>query len=141
MAMRILWPNIPAEFVQVVRDAVGPGFETEFCTKFSDVTDEQWANADAIVGSCPPPQYIDKLRKCRVFAKLGVGYDDVDIERFGKMGIAVCNTPDYGTREVADHAIALMMTLAKSIAYHDAQLHVDLKANWPAVLNTNESHS
>ena len=59
-----------------------------------------------------------------------MGYDEVDIERFGKMGIAVCNTPDYGTREVADHAIALMMTLAKSIAYHDAQLRTDLKANW-----------
>ena len=122
MAMRILWPNIPAEFVQVVRDAVGPGFETDFCANFADVTDEQWANADAIVGSCPPPQYIDKLRKCRIFVKLGVGYDDVDIERFGKMGIAVCNTPDYGTREVADHAIALMMTLAKSIAYHDERV-------------------
>ena len=45
-------------------------------------------------------------------------------------GIAVCNTPDYGTREVADHAIALMMTLAKSIAYHDSELREDLKANW-----------
>jgi phosphoglycerate dehydrogenase-like enzyme len=130
MAMRILWPNIPAEFVQVVRDAVGPGFETEFCASFSDVTDEQWGNADAIVGSSPPPQYIDKLRKCRIFVKLGVGYDDVDLERFGKMGIAVCNTPDYGTREVADHAIALLMTLAKSIAYHDAQLRADLRTNW-----------
>jgi lactate dehydrogenase-like 2-hydroxyacid dehydrogenase len=61
---------------------------------------------------------------------MGVGYDDVDIERLGKMGIAVCNTPDYGTREVADHAIALMMTLAKSIAYHDSELRADLKANW-----------
>jgi lactate dehydrogenase-like 2-hydroxyacid dehydrogenase len=32
------------------------------------------------------------------------------------MGIPICNTPDYGTREVADHAIALMLMLAKSIA-------------------------
>ena len=62
--------------------------------------------------------------------KYGVGYDDVDIERFGKLGIPVCNVPDYGTREVADHAIALMMTLAKSIAYHDSELRADLKANW-----------
>jgi len=31
---------------------------------------------------------------------------------------------------VADHAIALMMTLAKSIAYHDEQLRTDLRANW-----------
>jgi phosphoglycerate dehydrogenase-like enzyme len=94
------------------------------------VSDEQWANADAIVGGCPPAQYIDKLRKCRILAKMGVGYDDVPLERLGKMGIAVCNTPDYGTREVADHAIALMLTLAKSIAYHDSELRADLRANW-----------
>ena len=55
MAMRILWPNLPAEFVPVVRDAVGPGFETEFCAAFPDVTDEQWANADAIVGPARRP--------------------------------------------------------------------------------------
>src|SRR6201995_2242144 len=126
---RILWPNIAADYQQVARDAVGPGFQTDFCTNAADVTDEQWANADALVGSCPP-QYIDKLRKCRIFVKFGVGYDDVDIERFGKLGIPVCNTPDYGTREVADHAIALMMTLSKSIAYHDQELRDDLRANW-----------
>jgi lactate dehydrogenase-like 2-hydroxyacid dehydrogenase len=108
---------------------VGPGFETDFCASAADVADEQWANADAIVGQCPP-QYIDKLRKCRIFVKYGVGYDDVDIERFGKLGIPVCNTPDYGTREVADHAIALMMTLSKSIAYHDSELRADLRGNW-----------
>ena len=51
MTMRILWPNIPPEFEQIARDAIGAGFETDFCARFSDVTDEQWANADAIVGS------------------------------------------------------------------------------------------
>jgi phosphoglycerate dehydrogenase-like enzyme len=130
MTMRILWPNIPAGFEQVARDAIGEGFQTYFRAGFSDVTDEEWASADAVVGSAPPPECIGKLRECRVYVKPGVGYDDVDIERLGRMGIAVCNTPDYGTREVADHAIALMMTLAKSIAYHDDQLRADLKANW-----------
>lgn len=130
MAMRILWPNIAAEFETIARDAVGSGFDLDFRANFADVTDEQWANADAVVGSSPPSECIDKLRKCRIFVKPSVGYDDVDIERFGRMGIPVCNTPDYGTREVADHAVALMMTLAKSIAYHDQELRADLKANW-----------
>ena len=129
MTMRNLWPNLPAELRPVVLEAIGSGFQTDFCANAADVTDEQWANADAVVGSCPA-QYVDKLRNCRIFVKYGVGYDDVDLERFGKLGIAVCNTPDYGTREVADHAIALMMTLAKSIAYHDQALRDDLKGNW-----------
>ena len=117
--MRILWPNMPAEFHDIAREAVGPGFITEFCTDFAQVTDEQWANADAIVGPSPPAEHIGKLKKCRIFVKSAVGYDEVDVARYGAMGIAVSNTPDYGTREVADHAIALMKTLTKSIAFHD----------------------
>jgi phosphoglycerate dehydrogenase-like enzyme len=126
----ILWPNIAPEYEPIAREAVGPGFETVFRANFADVTDAEWANADAIVGGCPPAACLDKLRKCRILAKMGVGYDDVPLERLGKMGVAVCNTPDYGTREVADHAIALMLTLAKSIAYHDSELRADLRANW-----------
>ena len=128
--MRILFPYIPSDFHQVAHEAIGVGFETDFCARPEDVTDEQWANADAIVGPNPPAAAIDKLKKCRIFVKSAVGYDEVDLERFGRMGIPVCNTPDYGTREVADHAIALMLTLAKSIAYHDELLRADLKANW-----------
>src|SRR5271165_5893548 len=62
MAMRILWPNLPAEYRPIALEAVGPGFETDFCASAAEVSDEQWASADAIVGSCPP-QYIDKLRE------------------------------------------------------------------------------
>ena len=133
--MRILWPNMPAEFHDIAREAVGPGFITEFCTDFAQVTDEQWANADAIVGPSPPAEHIGKLKKCRIFVKSAVGYDEVDVARYGAMGIAVSNTPDYGTREVADHAIALMMTLTKSIAFHDQELRDDPRGNWRPALN------
>ena len=61
MAMCIVWPNLPAQLVPIVTEAVGSGFETVFREKFDDVTDEEWARADAVVGGCPP-QYIDKLR-------------------------------------------------------------------------------
>ena len=70
MAMCILWPNLPARLVPVATEAVGSGFELEFREKFEDVSDEQWATADAIVGGCPPP-YIDKLKACRIFVKYG----------------------------------------------------------------------
>src|SRR3954463_9209122 len=50
---RILWPRLPAEFHQLSREAVGAGFQTEFCAEAEDVTDAQWAEADAVVGSCP----------------------------------------------------------------------------------------
>jgi phosphoglycerate dehydrogenase-like enzyme len=130
MAMRILWPVMQPEFEQVARDAVGTGVEIDFCRSVDQVTDAQWAAADAVVGPYPGAANIEKLSRCRIYVKAAVGFDEVDVARLGAMGIAVANTPDYGTREVADHAIALMMTLAKSIAYHDQMLREDLKANW-----------
>src|SRR5262249_57479842 len=55
MAMRILWPNLPARLVPVATEAVGSGFELEFREKFEDVSDEQWAKADAVLRRFPPP--------------------------------------------------------------------------------------
>ena len=130
MTMRILWPVMLPEFETVVADAIGPGFETVFRRSIDAVSDADWASADAVVGPYPGAANIGKLEKCRIYVKSAVGFDEVDAARLGGMGIAVANTPDYGTREVADHAIALMMTLAKSIAYHDQSLREDLKANW-----------
>ena len=130
MTMHILWPAMQPEFEAVAREAVGPGFDITFCRSPDEVTDAQWASADAVVGPYPGAANIEKLEKCRIYVKAAVGFDEVDVARLGAMGIAVANTPDYGTREVADHAIALMMTLAKSIAYHDQMLREDLKANW-----------
>ncbi|MEM7020565.1 MAG: C-terminal binding protein, partial [Pseudomonadota bacterium] len=100
-----------------------------------DVTEEQWRNSDGLVGTQPPAECLEMLDKCRIFVKPAVGYDDIDIEAFAKLGIPVCNTPDYGTREVADHAIALMMTLVKSIAFHDEALRQEPVKNWRPALN------
>ena len=40
---------------------------------------------------------------------MGVGYDLINEVACGESGIVVCNVPDYGTYEVADHAISLIM--------------------------------
>jgi phosphoglycerate dehydrogenase-like enzyme len=134
--MRVLWPQ---HFWGDEREAelagLGPGLDAEFVRRFADVTDDQWANCDALVGPSPPIAMLDKLTRCRVYVKPAVGFDDVDIRAWGERGIPVCNTPDYGTREVADHAMALMLTLTKSIAFHDESLREDPKANWRPALN------
>ena len=130
MNKHILWPVMQPEFESVAREAIGPGFTPIFRQAVDEVTNDEWASADAVVGPYPGAANIEKLTKCRIYVKAAVGFDEVDTARLGAMGIAVANTPDYGTREVADHAIALMMTLAKSIAYHDQMLRDDLKANW-----------
>jgi C-terminal binding protein len=57
-----------------------------------------------------PAEVIRGLEKCRVIVRGGVGFDNVDLRAAGAQGILVCNVPDYGVDEVADHA--LMLTLA-----------------------------
>jgi C-terminal binding protein len=53
------------------------------------------------------------LTKCRGIIRCGVGYDNVDLQAAGSRGIVVCNVPDYGTEEVADHALLMLLALAR----------------------------
>ena len=51
------------------------------------------------------------FRKAKVVVRMGVGFDNVDIEAAGALSLPVCNVPDYGTEEVADAALALILSL------------------------------
>lgn len=68
-----------------------------------------------------PKETINQMEKCRVIVRIGIGFDIVDIEAARARGIPVCNVPDYGTNDVADHALALMLNLRRGIhAFSDA---------------------
>lgn len=63
---------------------------------------------------------IKALPDLRVIGRYGVGYDTVDLEAASAKSIALCNVPDYGTEDVSDHAIALALSLARSIPRLDS---------------------
>jgi len=56
------------------------------------------------------------LKRCKVITRYGVGVDSVDLRAAADLGIIVSNVPDYGTHEVADHALAMMLCLTRKIA-------------------------
>lgn len=58
---------------------------------------------------------IERLKNCKLIVRCGVGYDNVDRVFARTKGIPVANVPDYGTEEVADSAIGLMLTLVRGI--------------------------
>lgn len=62
-----------------------------------------------------------QMKNCRAIIRNGVGFDTVDITAAAKAGIPVCNVPDYGTEEVADHAIALILALYRQLFPLDAE--------------------
>jgi C-terminal binding protein len=59
--------------------------------------------------------HIERLKKCRIIVRPGVGYDNIDIAAARERGIPVCNVPDYGTEEVADSAMGMALALARGI--------------------------
>ncbi|WP_395749231.1 C-terminal binding protein [Prosthecobacter sp.] len=93
------------------------------CETDADLTDEVCtANAIIIWHNMPlTAKGIARLQNCRAIIRNGVGFDSVDVAAARERGISVCNVPDYGTEEVADHAIALAMALCRQILPLDAE--------------------
>ena len=121
----LLWPVIrwPDDY-QAERDVAGPDVNCIFAGKPSAVTDEQWASADALISTPDPlaPEDMHKISNCRIFVTPKVGFDNIDLEKYGAAGIPVCHVPDYGTQDVADHAMGLLLGLLKGINRYDNRL-------------------
>ena len=66
-------------------------------------------------------EIITRLKNCRAIIRNGVGFDSVDIAAAARAGIPVCNVPDYGTEEVADHTLALILALYRQLLPLDAE--------------------
>lgn len=94
---------------------------------------EIWAGASALVcyhEVTVTGELLDRMPNCRVVVRAGVGFDNIDLAAAGARGIAVCNTPDYGTMDVADHAIALTLSFLRGIAYYNAAIFADPVEGW-----------
>lgn len=72
---------------------------------------------------------IERLKNCKLIVRCGVGYDNVDRVFARTKGIPVANVPDYGTEEVADSAIGLMLTLVRGI-HHLNSVYRDGGEGW-----------
>ena len=65
---------------------------------------------------------IGRLQNCKLIVRCGVGFDNVDHRLARAKGIPVANVPDYGTEEVADSAIGMMLTLTRGINFFNNRL-------------------
>ncbi|TWT32454.1 putative 2-hydroxyacid dehydrogenase [Posidoniimonas corsicana] len=77
---------------------------------------------------------IDAAPNCRHIARTGIGLDNIDVEHATGKGILVTNVPDYCVREVAEHALAMVMDLGRklSVCHHATKSGVyDLVAAQP----------
>ncbi len=102
--------------LDVIKEA---GIEVEY---ISCDTEEQViaAASDAdvlLVGTVPDTtrKVLEALPNLKMVGRSGVGVDSVDLEAATELGIAVTNTPGINTSEVADHAMALLLSLTKQV--------------------------
>lgn len=65
---------------------------------------------------------IRRLSQCKLIVRCGVGYDNVDHRLARELGIPVANVPDYGTEEVADSAIGMMLALTRGIHLYNTRM-------------------
>jgi D-3-phosphoglycerate dehydrogenase len=66
---------------------------------------------------------LEALPRLRLVSRYGVGVDVVDQDAARARGVWVCNVPDYGTVEVALHAVAMLLALLRNLAVHDRHVH------------------
>lgn len=76
---------------------------------------------------------IARFPRLRCVVRMGVGYDRLDRAALAARGIAACNLPDYGTTEVADHAIALALALRRGLLLHHEAQRADPPAAWEPI--------
>jgi D-3-phosphoglycerate dehydrogenase len=74
----------------------------------------QWAPITALV--------INKLEKCKVIVRYGIGVDNIDLVAARNKGIPVCNVPAYCIQEVADHTMALAIAIGRQLVKTDSRL-------------------
>jgi phosphoglycerate dehydrogenase-like enzyme len=123
--------GIDGAFVRVLREA---GLELVYPRTGAQLTEEQllqWLPdiKATLAGSEPyTARVLNAYPQLRVVARVGVGYDAVDVETANKIGCAVTITPGTNEGSVAEHAFCLMLALARDLVPQ----HLALKAGgWP----------
>ena len=82
-------------------------------------------DADVIlVGTVPHTtrKVLEALPKLKMVGRSGVGVDSIDLDAATALGICATNTPGINTSEVADHAMAMLLSITRKIPEQNAAL-------------------
>jgi D-3-phosphoglycerate dehydrogenase len=64
---------------------------------------------------------IDAAPRCKIVSRLGIGLDNIDVAAATARKMLVTNVPDYCLIEVAEHALALLLSLSRKVAFYHQQ--------------------
>lgn len=73
------------------------------------------ADVVTLIGTRLPTRVVEAMDRCRAIARMGAGTDKIDVARATELGIVVANTPYFCVEEQADHAMAMLLSLARKL--------------------------
>ncbi len=139
MTWTVLYPenNYPDDSVE--RRIYGPDVRVlvRDTRAIAELSDADCAAADGLMILRQRVSAADLARftRLRVVCRMGVGYDGIDRKAAAERQVMVCNVPDYGTTEVADHAMALVLALRRGLLLHHEWQRQEPAAPWKAVFD------
>ena len=83
------------------------------------------ADCEAVLNTYAGPitkKDMAEMPKCKIIARYGIGVDTIDLDAATEAGIIVTNNPTYCIEEVAEHTLALLLALARKVAFYDRQV-------------------
>ena len=106
-------------------EVLGSDVEIDFFASTDEASFDpaRLARLDALLvwGARIGPRTVEHLSRCRAVVRYGVGYEKIDLAALTGAGIPFANNPDYGTEEVADHALAMILSLHRRLWEHDSK--------------------
>ena len=97
-------------------EAAGAKFEAYQCQNREEISSAvDGANVVLVQLAKVDQDAVRKLAPGATIIRYGIGYDNIDVEAARKFGIKVAYVPDYCTDEVADHTVALMLSLVRGL--------------------------
>lgn len=108
------FPDIRQE--KELLEPIGFQFVTGQCKTAEEVS-LLCQDADAILTQWAPvtEEVMQRLNKCKIIVRYGIGVDNVDLDAAKRRNIPVVNVPDYAINEVADHALSLLLSSVRKI--------------------------
>jgi D-3-phosphoglycerate dehydrogenase / 2-oxoglutarate reductase len=124
---------VPRPIVLVAEELSPAGIaqlDSAFDIRYTDGSDRgrllpALADADAVIvrsATLIDAEAIAAAPRLRVVARAGVGLDNVDIEAATKAGVMVVNAPTSNIVSAAEHAVALLLSLARNVPQAMASL-------------------
>ncbi len=138
MPVTVLYPEdrqIPDDALE--REIFGPEVRILRRTRkaLAELAPEDCAEVDGlmIMRHAVSAEDIARFPRLRAIVRMGVGYDKIARPAAAARNILVCNVPDYGTTEVADHAMALALSLRRGVLFYHERMRSSPPAPWGAV--------